>query len=303
MKQLPNIDLLKDTLSSTKKALVLLGTNPNFDVVAAALGFALALRKKGIDAQVASLAEMRVEFSRLVGVDGVRRKVGNRNLVVSFDYKEEQVEKVSYQISEDGKRFNLVIAPKAGASPLQPETVNFELAGAEAEFIATFGINSGEELMQLVKDEHGLLDSAMTLAFTHFPTPPFAKCHLDAQGLSTLSELAALACVSLGLDFDEDSGSNLLAGIDLATNGFRSPQVGADTFEVVAGLMRAGAVRPPVITAPPMSPSQMPFVPNFRRPSQVQPPVETSTNQFAQLLNNTQNQVPPVPPVPSEYKG
>ncbi len=320
MKQLPNIDLLKDSLAQTKKAIVIMGSNPNFDIAAAALGFAEALRKKGIDTQVASLADMRVEFSRLVGVDSVRRKIGNRNLVISFDYKEDKVEKVSYQISEDGKRFNLVIAPKTGAQPLQPESVNFEFAGAEAEFIAMFGVNTQAELDELVKNEHGLMDNAMSVAFTLFPAPAFAKCHLDAQGLSSVSELAALACMNLEMELDEDSGSNLLSGIDLTTGAFRSSLTTADTFETVAALLRVGAVRPP-IAPPPISPSQMPFVPNFRpgpgsypqapRPvSPIPPPVNADTNRFAQMLSGSQGQQPPVPPVtaptpqyPGEYKG
>ncbi len=289
--------------------------NPNFDVVAAALGFALVLRKKGIDVQVASLAEMRVEFSRLVGVETVRRKVGNRNLVVSFDYSEDQVEKVSYQISEDGKRFNLVIAPKSGAQPLQPETVEFEFAGAEAQFIATFGINSQAELDELIGNEHGLLDTAMSVAFTMFACQPFAKCHLEGQGLSSLCELTALTCRELGLELDEDSGSNLLAGIDLTTAGFRSPLTSADTFETVAALMRAGAVRPPLITTSPMTPSQMPYM-SGRRPSfsQQAPPINANTSQFASLLGGTQAAATPPPPsgaaaaaptpqFPGEFKG
>lgn len=311
MKQLPNIDLLKDSLSQAKKAIIILGANPNFDTVAAALGFALALKQKNVDTQVASSADMRVEFSRLVGVESVRKKVGNRNLMVSFAYSEDQVEKVSYQISPDGKRFNLVIAPKAGAQPLQPETVNFEFTGAEAEFIATFGVGSNQELDELVKNEHGLMDGAMTVAFTLFPVPAFAKCHLEAQGLSSISELAAITCQGLGLDLNEDSGSNLLAGMDMATQGFRIPSVSADTFETVANLMRAGAQRPP-LAQPPMPPSQMPYMPSLRR--SIRPlmdqsaPMNANTSQFASLLGGTQasapaDAAPPTPQSPSEFKG
>lgn len=315
MKQLPNIELLNQSLSQTKKAIVIIGANPNFDTVASALGFAVALRQKGIDTQVVSVADMRVEFSRLVGVDTVRKKVGNRNLVISFDYSEDRVEKVSYHISEDGTRFNLVVSPRSGAAPLQPESVSYEFAGAEAQFIATFGVGSGQELDELIKNEHGLMDGAMSLAITPFQVAPFAKCHLDASGLSSLSELTAVICLGLGLKLDEDSGSNLLAGIDLVTAGFRAPMTNADTYEVVAMLVRAGAVRPPIITAPPITPSQMPFVPtrsSFPQQNRfTQPPAtQANTSQFAQMLSNSQSQpapqpvpAPPAPQFPGEFKG
>lgn len=318
MKTLANIDLLRDSLSTTKKAIILLGSTPNFDIVASALGFAEALKNKGIDVQVASLTDMRVEFSRLVGVDQVRPKIGNKNLIVSFDYNEDQVEKVSYQISDDGKRFNLVIAPKTGVRPLQPDSVQFEFAGADAQFVALFGVNNFMELGELYEKERALFDGAMTVGFTLFPIPPFLKCHLDASGVSSLSELVAQVCQALHLTHTEDSASNLLAGIDAATQEFRSPVTSAETFEAVADLVRAGAVRQPPMTAPSMTAAHMPFTPapnptqSYGAPStspyqptySSPPPVQANTNQFAQLLGNAQGQsVPTAPPIPSEYKG
>lgn len=301
MKPLANIDLLKDTLSTTKKAILLLGSTPNFDMVASALGFALALRAKGVDVQVASLADMRVEFSRLVGVDQVRNKIGNRNLVVSFDYSEDQVEKVSYSISEDGKRFNLVISPKSGVKPLEPDTVSFDFTGADAEFIGLFGVNSLEELGSFYDGERLLFDTAMTVGFTLFPVQPFAKCHLDASETSSLSELMVHVCDKLELPLNEDSGSNLLAGIDVATQEFRSPLTTADTFETVALLLRSGAVRQPIMQQVQMTPQQMPYTPQY---STQQPPAQDNTNQFAQLLGNARPQQAPVmQPIPSEMKG
>ena len=301
MKPLANIDLLKESLTNTKKAILLLGSAPNFDTVASALGFSLALQAKGIDVQVASLADMRVEFSRLVGVDQVRNKIGNRNLVVSFDYTEDQVEKVSYNISEDGKRFNLIISPKSGTKPLEPETVRFEYAGADAELIGLFGINNFEELGSFYDGERLLFDTAMTVDFTLFPVQPFIKCHMDASEMSSLSELMAHVCDKLELQLNEDSASNLLAGIDVATGEFRSPLTTADTFETVAMLLRLGAVRQPPVQQPQMSPQQMPFTPQY---SYQQPPTQASNNQFAQLLGNTRPQQAQVQqPIPSEMKG
>jgi hypothetical protein len=306
MKSLSNIDTLHSSLETTKKAIILLGSTANFDTAASALGFMLALKKKGIDVTVASLADMRVEFSRLVGVDEVRKKVGNKNLVVSFDYTEDQVEKVSYNISEDGKRFNLVIAPKNGALPLQPETVKFEFTGADAEFIAFFGVNSLQELGPLYDNDRTVFDQAMTVAFTLFPTQPFAKCHLDAQGLSSLSELTANAVVQLKLELDPDSASNLLSGIDASTQGFNAPNVGPDTFELAATLMRAGGKRQPSSGNNTILPTQMPYMPSpGPLPSMSQPVQQADNNQFAQLLGATQKQPSQNVPVSmtGEFKG
>lgn len=304
MKQIPNVDVLTSTLASTKKAILILGPTPNFDSVAAALGMSLALKAKGIDVQVACPADMRVEFNRLVGVDQVKKKIGNRNLVVSFPYAEDKVEKVIYTISEDNKRFNLVISPKNGGSPLEPSAVSFELAGAEAELIVLFGVGGFEELGELYQSERTVFDTAMTLAVTLFPNQPFAKCHVDASETSSLSEVTAYICEALKLTLDADSASNLLAGIDTVSGGFRGMGVSADTFELVARLMRAGARRQPVSDGQMLQPTQMPFM---APPTNVPAPQQASTNQFAQLLGASQAKAAPTapfqPPVPSEMKG
>lgn len=278
MTSLPNAALLAQSLSKTKKAIVLIGSTPNFDLMASALGFFLALKAKGIAAQVVCPVEMRVEFSHLVGVDSVQKKIGNRNLIVSFAYSEDQVEKVSYNISEDGKRFNLVISPKTGVMPLDPQTVDYEYAGADADFIALFGINSFEELGEGYQKERLLFDTAMTVSFSPFAQTPFTKCHLEMGKSSSLCEFMVSACEALGIPLDQDSAANFLVGIDVSTDGFRAPTVSADTFETVAKLMRLGAFLPQTVKAPQMTQAQMPFV-----PAQT---TEVSTNQFAGALGN-----------------
>lgn len=296
MRQLQHIDVLKPALDATTKALVIFSSTPNTDSVAASLGLALALEKKGINTQVVSLSDMRVEFSRLVGVDTVSKKMGNRNLVVSFDYLEDQVEKVSYTISEDGKRFNLVIAPKAGSKPLDPNTVQFDLSGVEADFVFYIGVSGPGELGSLYEENHLVLESAISVGLSLFPVPGFAKYHYDAQGLSSISELTALLTQSLRLDLDQDSSSNFLAGIDAATQGLSTSMASADTFELVAALLRAGGKRQPNVSGS-MTQNQMPFMPSQPMPHPV------SNDKFAQLLGSTQRQPFSPPQMPNEFKG
>jgi hypothetical protein len=199
MKTISTLESLKKSLPKSTKALILLSSTPNIDSVASALGLSLALQKKNITVQVASVADMRVEFSRLVGVDSVKKKIGNRNLVVSFEYSEEQVEKVSYNISEDGKRFNLVIAPKNNALPLNPDTVVFDYAGAESDLTFLIGVNNFSEIGPLYDEERNVIEGSFTVALTLFPVTTFANHHLNAEGFSSLSELTASLCAGLEL--------------------------------------------------------------------------------------------------------
>lgn len=298
MKPVPNRELVVSSLETSKKAIIFLAPTANFDTTAAALAFAQLLKEKNIDVTVVSQAEMRVEYSHLIGIDQVRKKVGNKNLVISFDYTEDQVEKVNYTISPDGKRFNLVISPKTGALPLQPDTLEFEFSGAEADFIAFFGMSSNAEVGDLYENERTLFDMAMTVAFNLFPIALFAKCHIDSSGYSGMSEYMIEVATQLGLELSADAATNILAGIDSLTDHLSNPGTRPEVFEAVATLLRAGAMRTSAEVAAPMSQNHFPFVPSSRPQPQ---PQQVPNNQFAQLLGSTQ--VAPPPSMMGEMKG
>lgn len=304
MKTFTTLGSLKEILPTCKKALVLLGSTPNTDTVACALGIACALEKKGIETQVASPAEMRVEFSRLVGVDQVKKKIGNRNLVVSFDYSEEKVEKVSYNISDDGKKFNLVIAPKNGSTPLDPGSVQFDLSGAEADVVIMVGVGTYAELGEIYEHDRNVIEGSQTVALTLVPVETFAKFHAEASGCSCLSEMGAAWCVQLDLSLDEDSASNFLFGIEAVTQNFTAQTTTADTFETVATLLRAGATRQPPSGQGTLSPTQLPFMGSQQA---AQTPPAGATNAFAQALSSKQNQAGSITPqqvsMTGEFKG
>lgn len=289
-----------------------MSSTPNLDSAAAALGLCQILKAKNIEVQVACPVDMRVEFSRLVGVDDVKKKIGNRNLLISFDYSEDKVEKVSYTISEDGKKFNLVIAPKNNATALDPATVGFDYVGAEADATFLVGVNGYDDIGNLYEEERNVIEGSFTVALTLFPVPTYAKQHADAQGYSSLSELVAVMSAQLELGFDADGASNLLYGIDTVTQSLSSPLASADTFETVATLMRAGAKRQPVGQQGILSQNHMPFFPNTQTTSQeVAAPeitsneqVTTNNNPFAAALSKTSQPAnPPQPQMGGEMKG
>lgn len=292
MKTIASLSSLKEALPTIKKALVLMSGTPNLDSAAAALGLCQILKNKGIEVQVACPVDMRVEFSRLVGVDEVKKKIGNRNLMISFDYSEDKVEKVSYTISEDGKRFNLVIAPKNNATALDPATVAFDHVGAETDATFLVGVNGYEDIGTLYEEERNVVEGSLTIALTLFPVSTYAKLHADAQGHSCLSELVASMLTQLEIELDTDGASNLLHGIDSATQSLSSPLAGADTFETVATLMRAGAKRQPVGQQGVLTQNHMPFKQTSAQSTPVtndQSPA-ASNNPFAAALSKTANQ-------------
>lgn len=262
-----DVAALKDVAQQATSAYVLLGMSPSYDAVASALSIYLSLKAAGKEVQIACPDDMRVEFSHLVGVDEVKKTIGNRNLVVSFDYEENSVEKVSYNISEDGKKFNLTISPKVGGKPLDSNQIQYSYSGAEAELVFLVGVGTFEDLAELYQDNRALFDNATTVSLNAYQVQPFAKINLDASGQSCMAEGAADMLTELGFDPREDIATNLLSSIEQATQRFQSLGVNAETFEAAARLMRNGARR---------SSSNPALNPN----------VQTNTPAFAQVLKD-----------------
>ena len=60
---------------------------------------------------------------------------------------------------------------------------------------------------------------------------------------SSTSELALKTLQALQIELDRDIATNLYAGISTATNNFTAYSVNAETFETIATLLKAGAMK------------------------------------------------------------
>jgi hypothetical protein len=228
MEQFDRFSSIKESLSTAQSILIALPKNPNYDRVAAGLALYLSLKKAGRQVSIASPEQMTVEFSSLVGVDKIKTKPEGKNLTISFDYLEDSIEKVSYNI--EGGKFNLVIQPKEGFPPLSSDKVEYSYSGGQADLVLTIGVRSIEDLGALYKDNQGLFDKAKII-------------DISIEEEASLSEKITQLIADLRLPADVDIVSNLLGGIERATGNFSSPKTNAGTFEAAAFCLRIGARR------------------------------------------------------------
>ncbi len=227
-------------INSASSVLVLLPSSPDADSLTAALSLHLSLKKAGKNSLI-GCSSLKFDSAPL-GVDQIQTAIGNQKLVISFDYVEDKVDLVSYDLDESGKRFNLVITPKEGAAPLDPATVQYAYTGASADLVITFGINSLEELGKIYSDEKAFLDQASIININPARPSSFAKINLTATTVS-VSELIGSLLKSMSLKPTVDAATNLYRQLLTATNNFQSQSVTAETFELAAYLMRHQASR------------------------------------------------------------
>ena len=263
-----DLSQIQEEINKTNSVLILLPQNPTFDAVAAATGLALGLKKTGRQVTTACSAEMTVALSQLVGVDKIKTKIGSRDLIISFDYKQDSIERVSYNV--EGDRFNLVIQPKEGFPPFTPEKAQFTYTGSDANLVFVIGALRPEDLGLLYdKNQKIFVEKQVVNLDFKKGNSQFGKINLYDTEASSLCEMVVAVLKGLSLALDSDIAGNLFAGLQSATNNFSSLKAGADTFEVAALLLRQGAVRKtlPTITAPALITSPAPPHPTAPKPS------------------------------------
>src|SRR5579883_2502148 len=122
---------IKELIDANQAIGILVSPNPTFDQMAAGLGLYLALKQMNKAVSIVCPTDVTVGVSSLVGIDKVQKSfggAGNGDLVVSFPYREGEIEKVSYNV--DGGKLQIVV--KAGQQGLSfnQSDVQFQQGGS-----------------------------------------------------------------------------------------------------------------------------------------------------------------------------
>ncbi len=230
---------LKNLADAAQSHLVLFEPKAKPSIVAAASAWYLALKEKGADVRLAAVKKPKIKG--LVGLEATETDLGKQNLTISFDYDENAVDKISYHIGEETKKFYLTIKPKKGHPPLDAKTVKFAYTGFEADIIYLFGINNLEDLDKLY---FGYEEKFKEIPIVSFHTQPTSLGIINITAdRPALTEDVFRLLARLVWPISPDTATDLLFGIEAETDGLRSPLATAETFDAVARLMKLGARR------------------------------------------------------------
>lgn len=221
-------------------AVVFEGT-ADIDTITAAAGLFMALQEFGKSVRLFS-PELPKSNGHIMGIDQVQTTFGHQNLLVSFDYNEDKVDKISYHIGEETGKFYLTIKPKKGVEPLDSKLVEFSYSGAEPDLIITVGVSDLENLEGIYLGYEDTYANCSVVSLHEYETT-FGVLHLTSMGLSSLCELATELLRQAQVPISAPVASNLLLGLEDKTRGLRYGTLTAETFGVVSDLLRAGGER------------------------------------------------------------
>lgn len=268
MKSYP-FEEIKNLISQSQSVAVFLSDNPKYEQIAAALALKLVLEKGGQATSVYSAAPMRVEFNRLVGVEGIASQINNegRDLVISLEYPLDQIEKVSY--NDDGGKLNLVVQSKEGSPRVEKNQIHSAYQGGQKSLAITIGV---EDLSRLGSIAGQIETQNLINIDNSSRNSQFGRLNILDSGSSSCSEMMVAIISNLNLATDEDIANNLYQGLENATNKFSSGNVSADTFEAAAICLRWGAKKSVGFTPqPPKTPYEEKFRPAVAKPQFSQP--------------------------------
>jgi len=235
---------LKDLITQNSSIGILVGRNPNMDQMGAALGLYLTLKNLGKNVSVASPATPLVEVSSLVGIDKVKKALEGGeggDLIVSFPYKEGEIEKVSYTL-ESGY-LNIIVKPgELGLSFDQRDVEYKHGGGAAPTLIFVIGTSRLVDLGNLFNPE-AMKGTTVVNIDNKQDNQSFGDVVLVSNRFSSVSEQVTHLIITLGYNIDQDSAQNLLSGISSATGNFQKANTSPVAFEMAAALMKKGAVR------------------------------------------------------------
>lgn len=232
----------KDLVTSAKEIVIVTHTNPTMDSMGGSLALLLGLVSLGKKATVVCPDAMTVGLSSFVSADKVVRDFGRKNFVVSLDYVDGSVEKVSYNI--EGKKFNLVVEHRPGFEPMTSDKVQYSYQGISADLIISVDTLTLATLGSAYEQHKDLFTTKQIINIDfHNQNVNYGAINLVDPGASSTSELVAEFLATLGVKLTTDIATNLLNSIYDATNNFQNANVTSMAFEVASVCLKAGAKR------------------------------------------------------------
>lgn len=237
-----DISRVKDLVDKAGDILVVTHEHPSFDSIGSALALSLGLTSLGKKVTVVCPDPMTVELSHFIGVNKVARELGKKNFVISLDYVDGSIEKVSYNI--EGDKFNLVIEHRPGYEPFSPDKVHYTYAGSAADVIFTVDTIHLGGLKGLYEKQKDLFASKSLVNVDRHPNNAhYGQVNIVDGTASSTAELVGQLLSQLGIELTEDIATNLLNAIYAATDSFQHAGVTAAAFELVSACMKAGGKR------------------------------------------------------------
>jgi nanoRNase/pAp phosphatase (c-di-AMP/oligoRNAs hydrolase) len=237
-----DITKVKDLLDKAQNVLIATHDHPTFDSIGSALTLSIGLSSLGKRVTVVCPDPMTVDLSNFIGVQKIQKETSGKNFVISLDYAEGSIEKVSYNI--EGNKFNLVIEPRPGYDGFSEDKVHYTHGGGSADLIFTVDTDHTGALKKVYDDNKELFAGKPVVNVDRHPnTAKFGTVNLVDPNASSTVEVISQILSHIGVALTTDIATNVLNALYSATDNFQNPNVSVASFELAAACLKAGGIR------------------------------------------------------------
>lgn len=260
------ISSLKQKFPQTRSLLILLPPQPDPEIALPAISLLLSLEKAGKQIQLGCSDTSNLQNQNFPHLDRIQSDVGHKNLIINFKYQEKHLDKVDYDVDDQGN-FYLLIKPRKNSPAPDTSKIKYSHSGVDADLVFTIGINSLEELGRIYSEEKDFLDQADIVSLHQTNKPAhFANFNLHQSDFSGIAEIIASLLSHLNIAPTKEAATLLVSRIYFDTNNLTASVVSAQTMKTLAYLMNHGgkfssefllptpafpSTPPPIFSSPP----------------------------------------------------
>jgi c-di-AMP phosphodiesterase-like protein len=237
-----DITRIKELLDKANEILIVTHEHPTFDSIGSSLALYLGLESLGKKVSIVCPDAMTVEMSEFVGVNKFASDLSRKNFIISLDYEEGSIEKVSYNI--EGNKFNLVVEPRAGHAGFSQDKVHYSYGGTSADLIFAVDTIHLGGLKKVFEENRELFSGKTVVNIDRHPNnAQYGQINIVDPDVSSTTEVVSQFLSGIGVRLTADIATNVLNALYSSTNAFQSSHVGAQAFELAAACLKAGGKR------------------------------------------------------------
>lgn len=227
-----------DRLKQANNVLVTVSSNPSVDQLAACIGLSLALNKldKHATAVFSGTVPSTIEF--LQPEETIEKNTDSlRDFIISLD--KSKADKLRYKVEDAVVR--IFITPYR--TSISDSDLDFSQGDFNVDVVLAVGVQEQKELDQAVTAHGRILHDATVITVNNQEqSGELGSIHWLDTSASSLSEMTAALAIGLKKDvLDEQIATAFLTGIVAETERFSNEKTSAETMNVSAALMAAGA--------------------------------------------------------------
>ena len=237
-----DIPKIKELVEKAQSILVVTHEHPTADSIGASLALYLGLVGLGKRVTIVCPDPVTVDLSSFIGANKVTQELGKKNFIISLDYVDGSIEKVSYNI--EGDKFNLVVEPRPGFEVFSPDKVHYTTQDSLYDVIFSIDTIHLGGLKAIYEGQKDLFATKPVVNIDRHPNNSmYGQINIVHTLASSTAELVALVLSGLGVKLSEDVATNLLNALYGATNAFQNPAITSTAFEVASVAVKAGGKR------------------------------------------------------------